>query len=173
MTTERSLTSDWPCPDNAHRLAENTCVAIRTRFVVNVIIGGLACLLAAGLARELVTPRPLPRVPAPERANHVVTATAARSAALLPTTDYGAIVAKNRFSPDRSEATTSVRAAAGPKPLLYGVEVDGPRSRVYLEDPAVKGVFGYRTGDEPRSSPTSYRVLAEIRGFRLSATRRG
>jgi hypothetical protein len=41
-----------------------------------------------------------------------------------------------------------VRAAAGPKPLLYGVVVDGPRSRAYLEDPAVKGVFSYRPGDE-------------------------
>lgn len=115
---------------------------------MNVLLGGLDCLLAAGLARELVTPRPLPPVRAPERANHVVTATVARSAAPLPTTDYGVIVAKNLFSPDRSEATTIVRAAAGPRPLLYGVVVDGPRSRAYLEDPAVKGVFGYRTGDE-------------------------
>jgi hypothetical protein len=74
----------------------------------------------------------LPPVRAPERANHVVTAIVARSAAPLPTTDYGVIVAKNLFSPDRSEATTIVRAAAGPKPLLYGVVVDGPRSRGYL-----------------------------------------
>ena len=96
-------------------------------------------LLAAELARDLVTPRPLPRVPAPERANHVVTAAVVRSAAPLPTIDYGVIVAKNLFSPDRSEATTIVRAAAEPKPLLYGVVVDGPRSRAYLEDPAVKG----------------------------------
>lgn len=62
---------------------------------MNVLIGGLDCLLAAGRARELVTPRLQLPVRAPERANHVVTATVARSAALLPTTDYGVIVAKN------------------------------------------------------------------------------
>ncbi len=44
------------------------------------------------------------------------------------------IVATTLFSPDRSEASTIVRAAAGPKPLLYWV--------------VVERVFGYRTGDE-------------------------
>jgi hypothetical protein len=38
-------------------------------------------------------------------------------------------------------------AAAGPKPLLHGVVMDGPRSRAYLEDPAVKRTFGYAVGD--------------------------
>jgi hypothetical protein len=37
--------------------------------------------------------------------------------------------------------------AAGPKPLLHGVVMDGPTSRAYLEDPTVKRTFGYAVGD--------------------------
>ncbi len=38
-------------------------------------------------------------------------------------------------------------APAGPKPVLHGVLVDGPKSRAYLEDPVAKRVFGYTIGD--------------------------
>jgi hypothetical protein len=37
--------------------------------------------------------------------------------------------------------------AAGPKPVLHGVVMDGPKSRAYLEDPLLKRTFGYVVGD--------------------------
>jgi hypothetical protein len=37
--------------------------------------------------------------------------------------------------------------AAGPKPFLHGVVMDGSKSRAYLEDPTVKRTFGYAVGD--------------------------
>ena len=37
--------------------------------------------------------------------------------------------------------------AAGPKPVLHGVVMDGPKSRAYLEDPLLKRTFGYAVGD--------------------------
>ena len=57
------------------------------------------------------------------------------------------IAAKNLFSPTRSEAAAGPVVAAGPKPILHGVVVDGPKSRAFLEDPVVKRTFGYAVGD--------------------------
>ena len=51
------------------------------------------------------------------------------------------------FSASRSETAAGPVAAAGPKPVLHGVVLDGPKSRAYLEDPLVKRTFGYAVGD--------------------------
>ena len=56
-------------------------------------------------------------------------------------------MSKNLFSPSRSEAPAGPVVAAGPRPLLHGVVMDGPKSRAYLEDPTVKRTFGYAVGD--------------------------
>src|SRR5262249_40367156 len=61
---------------------------------------------------------------------------------------YAVIATKNLFSPTRSEASAGPVAAAGPKPLLHGVVMDGSKSRAYLEDPALKRTFGYSVGDQ-------------------------
>jgi hypothetical protein len=55
-------------------------------------------------------------------------------------------MARNLFNPNRSE-TAAVAAGPVSKPILFGVVVDGARSRAFLEDPAFKRVAGYSVGD--------------------------
>jgi hypothetical protein len=119
---------------------------VSRRFLaLNVFLGLLGGLCAAGLTRELLTPLPLP--PPPLRA-------AAPAAVSVPTPTravsaggYALVASRNLFSPSRSEAPAGPVVAAGPKPLLHGVVMDGPTSRAYLEDPTVKRTFGYAVGD--------------------------
>jgi hypothetical protein len=117
----------------------------RRLLLLNVALGLLGCLFAAGLTRALLTAHPLP-APPPSRGVRSVPVPASESGAAAPAA-YGVITAKNLFSPSRSAAPAGPAAAAGPKPLLHGVVMDGPRSRAYLEDPAVKRTFGYAVGD--------------------------
>lgn len=118
------------------------------RHALTISLGVVACLLAAGLVRELLAAHPLPPPPAPRAARPLATGgVPATSAAPPSAASYGVIVAKNLFSPTRTEAPAGPVAAAGPKPVLHGVVMDGPRSRAYLEDPLLKRVFGYVVGD--------------------------
>ncbi len=113
---------------------------------LNVLLGLLGALCAAGLIRELLTPLPLPPRPTPGAAApaavSVPAATPAASAG-----GYGVVASRNLFSPSRSEAPASPVVASGPRPLLHGVVMDGLKSRAYLEDPTVKRTFGYAVGD--------------------------
>jgi hypothetical protein len=116
--------------------------------ILNLALGGAACLLAAGLGREAVTAYPLPPPPALHAPRPVTAAAvAAVSTTLPPAPAYGGIVAKNLFNASRTEAPVGPVVAAGPKPLLHGVVMDGPKSRAYLEDPLLKRTFSYGIGD--------------------------
>jgi len=120
---------------------------VSRRFLaLNVLLGLLGALCAAGLIRELLTPLPLPPPPTPRAAapaaGSVLAPTPAASAG-----GYGVVASRNLFSPSRSEAPAGPVVAAGPKPFLHGVVMDGPKSRAYLEDPTVKRTFGYAVGD--------------------------
>jgi hypothetical protein len=126
-------------------------VMARRLVALNLVAGALACLFAVGLVREIGSQRPLPPPPvlrlgagataaAPEPA-------AAHESARPAAGALVAIAAKNLFSPTRSEAPTGPALAVGPKPLLYGVVMNGPTRRAYLEDPVAKRVFGYGVGD--------------------------
>jgi hypothetical protein len=116
--------------------------------VVNVALGLAACLLAAGLARELLAARPLPPPPSPRAARPVAATGAATTSTEPPSVaGYAVITAKNLFSPSRTEAPAGPVVAAGPRPVLHGVVMDGPKSRAYLEDPLLKRTFGYVVGD--------------------------
>jgi hypothetical protein len=117
----------------------------RVRYL-NIALGLMGCLLAAGLVRELLAAHPLPPPP-PPRAARPIAAPAPAVTPTVPTAAYGVIVAKNLFSPSRSEAPAGPVVAAGPKPVLHGVVMDGPKSRAYLEDPVAKRTFGYLVGD--------------------------
>lgn len=118
----------------------------RRVLALNVLLGLLGALCAAGLIRELLTPLPLPPPPTPRAAapaaGSVPAPTPAASAG-----GYGVVASRNLFSPSRSEAPAGPVVAAGPKPFLHGVVMDGPKSRAYLEDPTVKRTFGYAVGD--------------------------
>jgi hypothetical protein len=119
----------------------------RRLLLLNIVLGLLCCLFAAALARELLAAHPLPAPPAP-RGTRPAAVPAPASPASAPTpASYGIVAAKNLFSPSRSEAPAGPVTAVGPKPLLHGVVVDGPKSRAFLEDPVVKRTFGYAVGD--------------------------
>ena len=107
----------------------------------------VGCLLAAALTRELVAAHPLPPPPVPRATRAVATAPPSSASAPPSTAGYGVIATKNLFSASRSETAAGPVAAAGPKPVLHGVVLDGPKSRAYLEDPLVKRTFGYTVGD--------------------------
>jgi hypothetical protein len=118
----------------------------RRVLALNVLLGLLGALCAAGLIRELLAPLPLPAPPTPRAAAPAAVAGSAPTPAASAGA-YGLIVSRNLFSPSRSEAPAGPVVAAGPKPFLHGVVMDGPKSRAYLEDPTVKHTFGYAVGD--------------------------
>jgi len=118
----------------------------RPLLALNALVGLLGCLLAAALIREALTPVPLPAAAAPRPAAAAPVAAAAPAPPPAPGA-YGVIAARNLFSPSRSEGASSSPVAAGPKPLLHGVVMDGPKSRAYLEDPVAKRTFAYTVGD--------------------------
>ena len=115
--------------------------------MLNIALALGGCLLAAALTRELVAAHPLPSPPVPRAIRAVATAPPPSASAPPPTAGYGVIATKNLFSASRSEAAAGPVAAAGPKPVLHGVVLDGPKTRAYLEDPLVKRTFGYAVGD--------------------------
>ena len=115
--------------------------------MLNITLALVGCLLAAALARELVAAHPLPSPPIPRATRAVATAPPPSASAPPSTAGYGVIPTKNLFSASRSETAAGPVAAAGPKPVLHGVVLDGPKSRAYLEDPLVKRTFGYAVGD--------------------------
>jgi hypothetical protein len=120
---------------------------VSRRFLaLNVLLGFLGVLCAAGLIRELLTPLPLPPAPTPRAAALAAVSGPAPTLA-APAGGYGVVASRNLFSPSRSEAPAGPVVAAGPKPLLHGVVMDGATSRAYLEDPTVKRTFGYAVGD--------------------------
>ena len=114
--------------------------------ITSIAFGLIACLLGAALVRELLAAHPLPPPPAPRVGRP---APAAPDPVTAPTSapNYGVVATKNLFSPGRSEAPAGPVAAAGPKPMLHGVVMDGPKSRAYLEDPVARRTFGYAVGD--------------------------
>jgi hypothetical protein len=118
----------------------------RRLLALTLLLGAAACLLAVGLARELLAARPLPAPPAPRALPAAKAAPPSAPAAPAPAA-YGVIAGRNLFSPSRSETPSAPVVATGPKPVLHGVVMDGPKSRAYLEDPAIKRTFGYLVGD--------------------------
>ena len=118
----------------------------RRFLALNVLLGLLGALCAAGLIRELLTPLPLPPPPTPRAAAPAAVSVPAPTPA-ASAGGYGVVASRNLFSPSRSEAPASPVIASGPKPLLHGVVMDGLKSRAYLEDPTVKRTFGYAVGD--------------------------
>jgi hypothetical protein len=119
----------------------------RRFFIVNVLVGALGCLFAAGLIRELGTGHPLPPIPAPRASQSTPEAGGPPAGQPVPIVTYQTIATKNLFNPGRSEVTVASVAASGPKPVLHGVMIDGDKSRAYLEEPPTKRVFGYAVGD--------------------------
>ncbi len=122
----------------------------RPLFLVNVVVAAIGCLFAASIVRDVVTHRSLPPAPEP-RASQSPLDPAGAATAPAPIASFQIIATKNMFSPGRTEATegaVAAAAAAGVKPILHGVLIDGERSRAYLEEPPARQVFGYSVGDQ-------------------------
>jgi hypothetical protein len=118
----------------------------RRLLAVNVLVGLLGCLFAAGMIRELVTPLRFPPPSAP-RASRPVPVLSPAPAAPPAAASYAVVTSRNLFSLTRSETVAGPAVAAGPKPFLHGVVMNGSKSRAFLEDPVAKRTFGYSVGD--------------------------
>jgi hypothetical protein len=120
----------------------------RRLLVINVALGIVSVVLAVGIVRTVLAKRPLPPPSASRPASAPAPAEAAAARNVGPG-EYGIIAGLNLFNPSRTETTAVVAAAAPPvaKPILYGVVVDGAKSRAFLEDPVFKRVAGYSVGD--------------------------
>ena len=118
----------------------------RRLLALNVLVGLLGCLFAAGLVRELLTPLRLPPPAAPRAARPARVAPPAPAPPAVAAS-YAVVASRNLFSPTRSEAAAGPVVAAGPKPFLHGVVMNGSKSRAFLEDPVAKRTFGYSVGD--------------------------
>lgn len=121
----------------------------RGLLLANVLVGALGCLFVAGIVRDVVTHRSLPLVAAARVSQSRLDA-AGPPASPPPIAAYQTIATKNMFNPGRSEvsdASAAAAVAAGVKPILHGVVLDGERSRAYLEEPPARQVFGYAVGD--------------------------
>ncbi len=113
-------------------------------MILNILLGALSCLFAVVLIREVLVVHPLPPPPVlrPTPPPSPLAPTIAPEGVVA----YGVIVAKNLFSPSRSEMMADA-VVAGPTPVLHGVVMNGEKSRAYLEDPVTKRITGYAIGD--------------------------
>jgi len=116
----------------------------RRLMILNILLGALSCLFAVVLIREVLVVHPLPPPPVlrPTPPPSPLAPTIAPEGVVA----YGVIVAKNLFSPSRSEMMADA-VVAGPTPVLHGVVMNGEKSRAYLEDPVTKRITGYAIGD--------------------------
>jgi hypothetical protein len=116
----------------------------RRLLILNILLGALSCFFTVVLIREVLVVSPLPPPPVlrptPSPSPPVPTTAPEAVAA------YGAIAAKNLFSPSRSEMIADA-LVAGPTPVLHGVVMNGEKTRAYLEDPVTKRIMGYAVGD--------------------------
>jgi hypothetical protein len=118
-------------------------------LALNLVTAAVATFAIVYIVQQTMAPMPMPGA---GRARPVVPSnTAAAEDTPRPSVGaYGAVTARNLFSPTRSEAPASCVAAAPSalvKPNLFGVVLREGAPIAYLEDPATKRVAGYRVGD--------------------------
>lgn len=114
---------------------------------LNVLLAALSLLFLTYTVRQVTRPRPVagPRPVAP------ALAVVPRAPAPAPSPQTSSIiVARNLFSPSRSETTAQAAISAATavrKPNLYGVLLTDGLRIAYLEDPATRRVTSYQPGD--------------------------
>jgi hypothetical protein len=121
----------------------------RRLLVLTIPVAALGLLFAVALAKEILVSRPLPAPPSLRASQTSLTSGGTPvpdDSPVAELTGYGMIASRSLFSPGRSETSTAASAQPAGRPVLHGVVLDGPKSRAYLEDPLVKGVFGYTLG---------------------------
>jgi type II secretory pathway component PulC len=119
----------------------------RRLLVLYAVLAILCVVFAVGIVRTLLVKHPVPApAPAAQRAAAASQPPATTEAGNPGLDAFAVIAAKNLFNPGRSE-TAAAAAVSVAKPILYGVVIDGAKSRAYLEDPTAKRVAGYSVGD--------------------------
>lgn len=121
----------------------------RRLLFLNAALVAVAVVCALYVARQLLTPTPLPL--AARSAPPAAPASTAGSSLPEPGA-YAVVATRNLFSPTRSDTQLTARGDGGPaaaalKPILHGVVLRDESPIAYLEDPSVKRVAGYRIGD--------------------------
>jgi hypothetical protein len=122
----------------------------RRLYLIAVPVAALGLVFAVALLREIFVSRPLPPPPVARGSQAAGAPGPVAGPVRGAGGDLGAysmVPARSIFSPTRSETATVAAAKPAGRPILHGVVLDGPRSRAYLEDSLVKGVFGYTVGD--------------------------
>lgn len=126
----------------------------RGRPLLNGLCVAAAVVFAAGIVWEILHPKRLPPTgpaltrSAPANVGASSTPVSASDGVAVDATVITAVASRNLFNAARSEsATVAAPTAAGPKPVLHGVVMDGVNSRAYVEDPVAKRIFGYAVGD--------------------------
>jgi hypothetical protein len=120
-------------------------------LLLNVLLLVVAGLSVFYMARQFMTPMPMPVAPRNRPAPTGPTTASAGDGTRPSAAAYSVVSARNLFSPTRTEAppTPVSGAAAVPlvKPNLFGVVLREGAPIAYLEDPTTKRVAGYRVGD--------------------------
>lgn len=124
----------------------------RSLRAFNGLLAAISTLLVVYIVRELVTPFGTPSPVQPAAVAAMVSDSPSLPTAVVSPARNTLIVARNLFSPDRSDrprggaGTAGAPAMARVKPQLFGV-VLGQIATAYLEDPITKHVGGYRVGE--------------------------
>ena len=121
----------------------------RRLIVLNVALVLVALMAVAYVVRELRAPAPTPRAARRPATTAAPAVAAAPADERTPTGASGVVVARNLFSPTRSDMPALPAGAQAPvaKPNLYGILLSDANPVAYLEDPVTKRVAGYRLGD--------------------------
>ncbi len=117
-------------------------------LLLNLVLIGVAAVLAGLLVQTFTTARQLPRPPVkttpPPPPVAVTKDGEVPDRAPLPS--YSVIATKSLFNPNRAESGT-VQVAPTAKPILQGVVLRDDKPSAFLEDPATKKVLPYKVGD--------------------------
>ncbi len=118
-------------------------------LALNLLLAAAAVVFSIQLVRVLSTPRPVVAPAAVVPTVQAVDSPKAGPGSPRPSlAAYGVVATRNLFNPNRTEAgAQGAGLAPAAKPVLQGVVINGTTRLAYLEDPATKRVFGYKTGD--------------------------
>lgn len=120
-------------------------------LVLNAVFAVVSALSAFYIARQFMTPLPIPVAPRSRPAPTAPTVARNGDEPRPPAAAYAVVSVRNLFSPTRTEAPPTAVAGASTVPLvkpnLFGVVLREGAPIAYLEDPTTKRVAGYRIGD--------------------------
>jgi len=119
----------------------------RRLLLLNLVLVTAAVVFSVQIVRIFVASPRLPASP-PTTAPSAERPPAEESARPTPSlATYDVVARRNLFTPTRSETATAA-AAAGPKPILYGIVLKDGAPAAFLEDPVTKRVISYKPGDQ-------------------------